>query len=154
MPRRPWKRSDNIKRVLSRGPVAAFLTAFQGLRAKNAPWVELDADDAEAWWRDVLHDRRARRTRADYIPANDVDAGLRLDRWPGSFVTLRCATCDAHATYEVAELASVFGADHNITQLPASLVDCPDKRGRREGACQLRAEGGSHVGVVQRVRRP
>lgn len=154
MPRRPWKRSDNIKSVLSSGRVAALLTAFRGLRAKNAPWLELESDDADAWWRAVLRDPRARRTRADHIASGDVDANLRLDRWPGAFVTFRCVTCGAHATYEVTELAGVFGGDHNITQLPASLVDCPDKRGRRDGACRLRADGGSHVGPVQRVRRP
>jgi hypothetical protein len=63
-------------------------------------------------------------------------------------------TCGAHATYEMGELTGVFGADHNITQLPASLVDCPDKHGRREGACRLRAEGELHMGQVKRVRRP
>jgi hypothetical protein len=114
----------------------------------------MDADDAEAWWRAVLHDSRARRTRADHIASDDVDASLRLDRWPGRFVTFRCMTCGAHATYEATDLASVFRGDHNITQLPARLVDCPEKHGRREGACRLRAEGGLHVGQVQRVRRP
>src|SRR3954469_13481135 len=113
-----------------------------------------DADDADAWWRDVLNDPRARRTQADRISKDHVDANLRLDRWPGAFVTFRCAKCGAHATYEAGELASVFGADHNVTRLPASLVECHDKHGRREGACQLQAEGGSHVGSVQRVKRP
>src|SRR5437764_1722004 len=100
MARRPWKRSDNIRRVLSHSRVAALLTAFQGLRPKNAPWIEMDADDAKAWWRDVLNDPRARRTQADRIPKDHVDAQFRLDRWPGAFVTFRCATCGAHAVYE------------------------------------------------------
>src|SRR4051794_4250611 len=151
MPRCPWKRSDNIRRVLSHSRVVALLTAFQGLRPKNAPWIELDADDADGWWRDVLNDPRARRTQADRIPKDHVDANLRLDRWPGAFVTFRCAKCGAHAVYETRELAGVFGADHNITRLPTSLVDCPEKLARREGACHLRAEGGSHVGAVRRV---
>src|SRR4051812_19023690 len=154
MPGRPWERSYNIRRVLSQGRVAALLTAFGGLRARGAPWIELDADDAEAWWRDVLNDPRARRTQADRIPKDHVDASLRLDRWPGAFVTFRCATCGSHAAYETRELAGVFGADHNVTRLPASLVDCPEKLARREGACRLRAEGGSHVGAVRRVKRP
>jgi hypothetical protein len=50
MPRPRWKHSDNIKRVLSQSRVEALLTAFSGLRAKNAPWVVMDADDAEAGW--------------------------------------------------------------------------------------------------------
>src|SRR3954469_24671438 len=154
MPRRPWKRSDNIWRVLSQSRVAALLTAFQGLRPQNAPWIEMDADDAAAWWRDVLNDPRARRTQADRIPKDHVDANLRLDRWPGAFVTFRCATCGSHASYQASELASVFGADHNVTRLPTSLVDCPEKLARREGACRLRAEGGSHVGRVKRIKRP
>lgn len=123
MPRRPWKRSDNIKRVLSQGRVAALLTALRGLRAKNAPWVELDADDAEAWWRAVLHDSRARRARADRIAPGDVDASLRLDRWPGAFVTFRCLTCGAHATYEVAELAGV-----RLAHRPGATGEAAEKR--------------------------
>src|SRR3954471_4447675 len=154
MPGRQWKRSDNIRRVLSKSRVEALLVAFRGLRPQNAPWVVMDAADADAWWRDVLNDPRARRTQADRIPKDHVDASLRLDRWRGGFVTFRCVTCGAHATYEATELASVFGADHNITRLPASLVDCPEKLARREGACRLRAEGGAHVGAVQRVKRP
>src|SRR4051794_20284353 len=108
MPRRRWKRSDNIRRVLSQSRVEALLVAFRGLRPKNAPWLVMDADDAEAWWGDVLNDPRARRTQADRIPNDHVDANLRLDRWPGAFVTFRCTACDAHASYQASELAGVF----------------------------------------------
>jgi len=113
----------------------------------------MDVDDAEAWWRDVLNDPRASRTQAERIPTDHVDVSLRLDRWPGALVTFRCTTCGSNATYETSELASVSGGDHNVTRLPASLVDCPEKPARREGACRLRAEGRSHVGALRRVRR-
>jgi hypothetical protein len=153
-PAAPGSAATTFGVSLSKSRVEALLVAFRSLRPKDAPWVVMDADDNEAWWHDVLNDPRARRTQADRIPKDHVDASLRLDRWPGAFVTFRCMTCGAHASYEARDLAGVFGGDANITRLPTSLVDCPEKLARREGACRLRAEGGPHVGMVRRVRRP
>ena len=47
---------------------------------------------------------------------------------------LRCDFCRVTATYAVDNLREVYGADANITQLPAALLPCPSKRdtaGRR-----------------------
>lgn len=155
MPRRPirWKRSDNLGRVLSERRVEGLLAAFRNIGSKAGPWPERDPDAMEAWWRAVLHDPRARRTREYRISKDHPDASLRLDRCRSALVMLRCDSCRASATYAIDDLREVYGSDANITQLPAALLPCPSKRDQRDGACRPRAFTTSDGSNVLRVKR-
>jgi hypothetical protein len=156
MPRRPirWTKSDNLGRVLSERRVEGLFTAFRNIGSKAGPWPERDPDAMDAWWRAVLHDPRARRTRESTIPRDHPDASLRLDRCRTALVLLRCDSCRASATYSIDDLRQVYGGDANITQLPTALLPCPSKRDQRDGACRPRAFTTSDASNVRRVERP
>jgi hypothetical protein len=71
-------RSHDLKGPLPRSTVRALEIAIRSL-ATRAPWPEVDE---EGWWREVLADRRLRRSAAKSLPERDEDAGQRLDRLP------------------------------------------------------------------------
>ena len=148
-------RSDNIKRwpARNRKRVAAMLEALAQIKGGSGPWLERDPDEMEAWWQAVAHDPRAQRTRMESIAADHPDASLRLDRCPQPVVTVKCAYCGVEAVYETADLAKSFGADHNIQRLPAYLLPCAEKRNRREGACDLKAEPGGYTQGKRTVKQ-
>jgi hypothetical protein len=93
------------------------------------PWPEVD----EEWWKDVLADRRLRRSTAKSLSEKDEDAGQRLDRLPVKSLTFSCEWCGQHATLKVAELIRMFGRDRNVRSIGRHVLKCKDRRSRREG---------------------
>ncbi len=144
-------RTDNIKRVYTRGMADRLVTVLGLLRGKSGIWPESDPEAYAAYVRAVLNDPRARRTREERIPPNHPDAALRLDRCAATRLTVACENCRASAVYLVDDLCASFGSDHNIAALPTYLLPCPSKRDRREGACRLRSEPGGYEENVRTV---
>ena len=132
MPRRPirWTKSDNLGRVLSERRVEGLLTAFRNIGSKTGPWPERNPDDMEAWWRAVLHDPRARRTRESTIPRDHPDASLRLDRCWSLLVMLRCESCGVSATYAVDDLPEVYGRQCQHHAPPCGPASVPEQARR------------------------
>ena len=152
--RAAWKRSDNIKRVLTQGRVAALLTAFRGLRAKNAPWVEMEADDAEAWWCRVgctilAHVGRVLTTsrRTMLTPTCGWIAGpARSSRSSAQLATrtppMKCANLPACS-------ARITTSRSYRQTLSIARTIAGDRR-----CVPIARRGGSHVDTVRRVRWP
>jgi hypothetical protein len=87
----------------------------------------------EAWWRDVLADRRLRRSSAKTLAEKDENAGQRLDRLPVKSLTFSCAWCGQRTVIKVGELIRMFGRDRNVRTIGRHVLKCPDRRPRREG---------------------
>jgi hypothetical protein len=94
------------------------------------PWPEVDE---EGWWREVLADRRLRRSASKSQPEKDEDAGQRLDRLPVKSLTFSCEWCGQRTKLTVAELIRMFGRDRNVRSIGRHILKCKDRRSRREG---------------------
>jgi hypothetical protein len=145
-------RSDNIARFHGRDVVDGLLRALVPLRGRSGPWHDRDPQALEDWWRAVLNDPRARRSREEHLPADHPDACLRLDRCRALAVTVKCTACDVSAVYTLDDLKASFAPSQNITRLPAYLLPCRDKHARREGDCDLRVEPGGYLENLRTVK--
>src|ERR1700722_4964444 len=76
--RLPRCRSRDLKGPLPRSTVRALEIAIRSLPTCG-PWPEVDE---EGWWRQVLAERRLRRSRAKSLSEKDEDARQRLDHLP------------------------------------------------------------------------
>jgi hypothetical protein len=76
----------------------------------QTPW---PAIDEEAWWRDVLADRRLRRSSAKTLAEKDENAGQRLDRLPVKSLTFSCAWCGQRTVIKVACWRRLYSACSN-----------------------------------------
>jgi hypothetical protein len=93
-------------------------------------WTEVDE---EGWWREVLADRRLRRSAAKSLSEKDEDAGQRLDHLPVKSLTFSCKWCGQCATLKVGELIAMFGRERNVRSIGRHVLKCRDRRSRREG---------------------
>jgi hypothetical protein len=135
MPRRQrtrW-RSKDLKGPLPARVVRGLLIAIQSLPARG-PWPDIDE---EAWWRDVLVDRRLRPSSDNRLSAKSADAWLRLDRMPCRSLTFACKHCRQEAKFTVAELMQAFGGDRNVRTIGREVLKCGDKRAWRESDCPI-----------------
>jgi hypothetical protein len=126
-PRR-W-RSYDLKGPLPRSTTRALEVAIYSLPVRT-PW---PAIDEEAWWCDVLADRRLRRSSAKALSEKDENAGQRLDRLPVKSLTFSCAWCGQRTAIKVAELIRMFGRDRNVRTIGRHVLKCHDRRPRSEG---------------------
>ena len=110
-PRR-W-RSYDLKGPLPRSTTRALEVAIYSLPVRT-PW---PAIDEEAWWCDVLADRRLRRSSAKALSEKDENAGQRLDRLPVKSLTFSCAWCGQRTAIKVAELIRMFGRDRVVVAI-------------------------------------
>ena len=123
----PW-RSRDLKRPLPRATVRALEIAIQSL-PKHAPWPEVDE---EGWWREMLADRRLRRSASKSLSEKDEDAGQRLDHLSVKSLTFSCEWCGQRARLKVAELIALR-ARSNVRSIGRHILKCKDRRSRREG---------------------
>jgi hypothetical protein len=128
-PRPTRWRSHDLKGPLPRSTVRALEIAIRSLPTR-APWPEVDD---EGWWRQVLADRRLRRSAAKSLSEKDEDGGHRLDRLPIKSLTFSCEWCGQRATLKVAELIVMFGRERNVRSIGRHVLKCRDRRSRREG---------------------
>jgi hypothetical protein len=122
-------RSYDLRGPLAPRAVSALVTAIKSLPTRG-PWPEVDE---EAWWSDVLADRRLRRSTAKALSDKDDDARQRLDRLPARSLTFSCKLCGQRATLTIAELIRTFGAERNVRTVGRHVLRCRDKGARREG---------------------
>jgi hypothetical protein len=128
--RRPMRwRSYDLKGPMPRSTTRALEVAIYSLPTRT-PW---PAIDEEAWWRDVLADRRLRRSSAKALSEKDDNAGQRLDRLPVKSLTFSCVWCGQRTVIKVAELIRMFGRDRNVRTIGRHVLKCRDRRPRREG---------------------
>jgi hypothetical protein len=85
-------RSRDLKGPLPRATVRALEAAIRSLPTP-APWPDVDE---EGWWREVLADRRLRRSTAKSLSEKEEDAGQRLDHLPVKSQTFSCEWCGHH----------------------------------------------------------
>jgi hypothetical protein len=109
--------------------VRALETAIKSLPSRG-PWLEIDE---EAWWADVLADRRARPTATKTLSEKHAQAALRLDRLPTKSLTFACARCGRQVTVTVADLCTRFGTDRNVKTIRQEVIVCKDNAWRRDG---------------------
>ena len=83
--------------------------------------------------REVLADRRLRRSAAKSLSEKDEDAGQQLDHLPVKSLTFSCEWCGPCATLKVAELIAMFGRERNVRSIGRHVLKCRDRRSRREG---------------------
>jgi hypothetical protein len=121
-------RSRDLKGPLPAKVVRALALAIKNLPSKG-PWPEIDE---EAWWKDVLADRRARPAMAKTL-AKHEHAALRLDRLPTKSLTFSCARCGRQVTVDVTDLRATFGGDRNVKTIGQHIIACRDKAWRRDG---------------------
>jgi len=113
-----------LKGPLPRSTTRALEVAIYSLPVRT-PW---PAIDEEAWWCDVLADRRLRRSSAKALSEKDQNAGQRLDRLPVKSLTFSCAWCGQRTVIKVAELIRMFGRDRNVRTIGRQ----PPRRASRE----------------------
>lgn len=132
LPRRPIRtrwRSCDLKGPLPARVVSSLLVAIRSLPT-HGPWPEIDE---EAWWKDVLTDRRLRPSSEKKINEKSEDAKFRLDRLPCKSLTFSCKYCRQEINLTIAELMKAFGSDWNVRTIGRDVIKCRDKRVRREG---------------------
>jgi hypothetical protein len=112
-------RSIDLKGPLPRETVRALLSAIRAL-PRQSPWPDVD----EGWWQAVLTDRRLRRENA-------VDQ--LLGQLPVKSLTFECKWCGRHTTVKVDDLIGMFGRDRSVESIRRHVLECRDKRSRREG---------------------
>jgi hypothetical protein len=132
-PLRTRWRSRDLKGPLPDRVVRGLVAAIRSLPTRG-PWPEVDE---EAWWSDVLLDRRLRPSSDMRLSAKGEDARLRLDRMPCKLLTFVCQHCRQETTRTVAELMQTFGADRNVRTIGREILKCGDKRAWREGDCPI-----------------
>ncbi len=128
-PRPARWRSRDLKGPLPVQVVRALETAIRSLPARG-PWPEIDE---EAWWKDVLADRRARPPAPKTLSEKHAQAALRLDRLPTKSLTFACARCGRSITVTVVALCARFGTDRNVKTIGQEVLACKDKAWRRDG---------------------
>ena len=129
-PRRTTRwRSFDLRGPLPLKTTRALEVAIQSLPG-NTPWPEIDE---EAWWKDVLADRRLRAPRDKRISEQRGAAGLRLDCLPCEALSFSCRRCGQQCTATVAELSRRFGSDRNVKTVGTQVLKCPAPHLRREG---------------------
>jgi hypothetical protein len=116
-PTRIW-RSTDLRGPLPRETVRELLSAIPAL-PRQSPWPNVD----EGWCQAVLTDRRLRREGADQ----------RLDQLPVKSLTFECKWCGRHTTVKVDDLIGMFGRDRSVESIRRHVLECRDKRSRREG---------------------
>jgi hypothetical protein len=126
--RTSW-RSDNLRGALPLKVTRALEIAVENLPG-NTPWPDIDED---SWWRDVLSDARVRTPTMKNLPLNGWRSKFRLDRLQCSAMTFTCAGCKKKRTVSVADLIKRFETHRNATTIGNDVLECPDKRSRREG---------------------
>jgi hypothetical protein len=115
----------------SNRPVNPAINLRQFLfKRDRAPWPEVDE---EGWWREVLADRRLRRSAAKSLSEKEEDVGQALDHLPVKSLTFSCEWCGQRATLKVAELIAMFGRERNVRSIGRHVLKCRDRRSRREG---------------------
>ena len=122
-------RSHDLKGPLPARVVHSLVAAVQSLPA-NGPWPEIDE---EAWWNEVLMDRRLRPSSEKKLYEKGEDARLRLDRLPCKSLTFSCKYCRQEITVSISDLIKAFGSDRNVRTIGREITKCRDKRARREG---------------------
>jgi hypothetical protein len=122
-------RSRDLRGPLPVRVVHALEVAIRSLPSRG-PWPEIDE---EAWWKDILTDRRLTRSTAKMLSGRDEDARLRLDRCPAKSLTFSCRWCGERSTLTIAELARTFGPDRNVDTIGKDVLKCRHKGSRREG---------------------
>ena len=122
-------RSYDLKGPLPRATVRALEVVIRSLPTRT-PWPEVDE---EGWWREVLADRRLRRSATKSLSKKGEDAGLRLGHLPVKSLTFSCEWCGQRATLKVAELIAMFGRERNVCSIGQHVLKCRDRRSRREG---------------------
>ena len=115
----------NVRGPLPVEVTAVLLRAMHALERARPPWPVLDE---EGWWRDVLHDPRARRPSEKRLDANGRWAYLRLDRFRRPRMTLACARCGLREEFDTDDVRRSFGDDYNIGLLRHKLVRCPHRK--------------------------
>ncbi len=128
-PHRARWRSRDLKGPLPVRVVRALELAIKSLPSQG-PWPDIDE---EAWWADVLADRRARPPTAKTLADKHEHAALRLDRLPTKSLTFSCARCGRQVTMNVADLCATFGGDRNVKTIGQHVIACKDKAWRRDG---------------------
>jgi hypothetical protein len=128
-PRRTRWRSHDLKGPLPASTVRALEIAIRSLPTR-APWPQVDE---EGWWREVLADRRLRRSTAKILSEKHEEADQRLDRLPLKSLTFSCQWCGQRTTLKVAELIQMFGRGRNVRSIGRHVLKCKDRRPRREG---------------------
>jgi len=128
------RRSTRWRSFDLRGPLPAKTTralevAIQSLPG-HTPWPEIDE---EAWWKDVLADRRLRPPKDKRLSEQGWAAGLRLDRLPCKALSFTCKRCGQQCTATVAELSQRYGSDRNVRAVGTQVLKCPAPHLRREG---------------------
>lgn len=127
--RRVWRSAD-IKGFLRTGVAQDLAAAMASLPVRDGS----PAIDEEAWWKDVLDDPRVRTSGRNRIDDKDTrNAHVRVDRCAAESVTFTCALCHDSQTYDIPGLILKVGSDRNIYTINAEVMNCPDKRKRREG---------------------
>jgi hypothetical protein len=121
--------SYDLKGPLAGRVVRALEIAIRSLPSR-APWTEIDE---EAWWADVLADRRARAPAAKTLAEKPEHAELRLDRLPTRSLTFSCARCGRQVTVAVEDLRATFGGDRHVKTIGQHVIACKDKAWRRDG---------------------
>ena len=140
--RRTRWRSSDLRGALPLNVARALETAIASLPG-SVPWPELDE---EAWWRDVLSDPRVRPPAAKHLPLDGWRARFRLDRQQCASFTFSCSQCRQQRTVSVADLIKELGSGRNVCTIGHEVLQCPNKRVRREGyECRIRrvAEAGN-----------
>jgi len=122
-------RSYDLRGPLSLKTTRALEIAIRSLPG-NTPWPEIDE---EAWWKDVLADRRLRLPKDKRLSEQSRPAGLRLDRLPCKALRFACKNCGQQCTATVAELSRRFGSDRNVRTIGNQVLKCPAPHLRREG---------------------
>jgi hypothetical protein len=126
-PRSVHWRSHDLREPLPTRVVRALETAIKSLPARG-PWPEIDE---EAWWADVLADRRLRRSAAKMLPEEGAAANQRLDRLPTKSLTFSCRWCGASTTLTVTELIRMFGAERNVATVGREVLPRRQTRAAR-----------------------
>ena len=87
-------------------------------------------DDDEAWWRDVLHDPRARAPRQHYL---DGPSRFRLDQ-QNERIECRCV-CGLHHWMDRDKMIREVGGDINVLYLVREWMPCRT-RNRIANVCE------------------
>ena len=129
-PRKPTRwRSFDLRGPLPLKTTHALEIAIQSLPG-NVPWPDVDED---AWWRDVLSDARVRSPTMKRLPNEGWRSKFRLDRLQCLSTTFTCSQCKQQRTVSVADLIKDLGASRNAGTIGNDVLQCPNKRSRREG---------------------
>lgn len=89
--------------------------------------------DDEAWWRDVLWDRRARIPVQRYIEKGSPNAGYRIDRQPLDVVEALCP-CGIRRVFKL-DMLMKLEPDTNVIWAVRELMNC-GRKNKVTNTCQ------------------